>query len=218
MSVANDSILVVPDGEGQCVVGKINQVCWSQILTCYTCCMWGACWWLGSCLRSCHDLREYLVPSLSLQLRNQGQESSQDLTMVALHPGNFVTKLGLELGQVGVVSEPLMSCVIAVRSYPALEWRCYFVGLQAWVGQVESGLQLLWGLPWTAWRRGWFFPLTSSWSEGLESFVWPPGTSSQLMPRSVGTQVWGAAVGRQRGPKLKTEPDLFGYAVYQQSH
>ena len=41
--------------------------------------------------------------------------------MVALHPGNFVTKLGLELGQVGVVSQPLMSCVIAVRSYPALE-------------------------------------------------------------------------------------------------
>ena len=41
--------------------------------------------------------------------------------MVALHPGNFVTKRGLELGQVGVMSQPLMSCVIAVRSYPALE-------------------------------------------------------------------------------------------------
>lgn len=41
--------------------------------------------------------------------------------MVALDPGNFVTNLGLELGQVGVVSQPLMSCVIAVKSYLALE-------------------------------------------------------------------------------------------------
>lgn len=43
-------------------------------------------------------IEEHLVPSLSLQLRNQGQEAAQDLTMVAL-PRNFVTKLGLELGQ-----------------------------------------------------------------------------------------------------------------------
>ena len=66
-------------------------------------------------------VHKYLVSSLLLQMRNQGQESSQDLTMVAVHPGNFVTKLGLELGQVGVMSQPLMGCVIAVRSYPALE-------------------------------------------------------------------------------------------------
>ena len=51
-----------------------------------------------------------------------------------------------------------------------------------------------------AWRRGSLFHLTSSWPEGLSSFIWPPGILFQLMPRSTGMKVWGAVVWHQYGP------------------
>ena len=71
-------------------------------------------WALGAASGSCHDLRDHLVSSLLLQMRNQGQESRQDLIKVALDLGSLVTKQRLEFGQVAVVSQPLINGEIDV--------------------------------------------------------------------------------------------------------
>ena len=86
-SVASDSILVVSDGEGQRLVGKVSGIFGLKFIPVPP----AVCEELISALRtasgSCHGLRNHLVPSLALLMRNQGQESRRDLVEVAVDKG-----------------------------------------------------------------------------------------------------------------------------------
>ena len=90
-SEVSGSILVVPDGKGHCLVGLVRYFRLKFILVLPTVCE-ELVWALGAASGSCHDLGDHLVSSLLLQMRNQGQESRQDLIKVALDPGSLVTK------------------------------------------------------------------------------------------------------------------------------
>ena len=95
---------------------KTNQVFWTQIHACSTCCMWGTCLGLGSCLGIISWCEGPSGSISCFQMKNQDQESRRGLAKVAVDQGNWVTSRGLELRQVGVgVSVPQELCDLCVR-------------------------------------------------------------------------------------------------------
>lgn len=85
--MASDSILVVSDGEGQCLVGKVSGIFGLKFIPVLPAVREELILAFRTGSGSCHCLRNHLVPSLALLMRNQGQESRRDLVEVAVDKG-----------------------------------------------------------------------------------------------------------------------------------
>ena len=98
---------------------KTNQVFWTQIHACSTCCMWGTCLGLGSCLGIISWCEGPSGSISCFQMKNQDQESRRGLAKVAVDQGNWVTSsTGMKVWGAAVLHqrEPKLELELGLRS------------------------------------------------------------------------------------------------------